>query len=204
VLTPIEIPSSVDAWPVPTEVETLIHDSLERIERFQDNWERTRIEQFVAADYRHVYQALAWINQTQLRIGDAFLEWGCGFAVVTCLARRLGFSAVGIEAEDELIIEGRITAEIDHSAVTLVSGNFLPPGAEDLADDPTLPSVGHTASCGYASLDADLRDFAIVYGYPWPGEDSFHAAVFDRYAARGGMLLMFRGPNDLRLFRRTG
>ena len=68
------------------------------------------------------------------------MEWGCGFAVVASLAFALGFDSIGIEAETDLLHEGRKTIESWQAKVELVHGNFLPAGAETLADDPYLPS----------------------------------------------------------------
>jgi hypothetical protein len=201
-IEPIAIPSSVDQTVIPAEVDSLIARSVARIEAFQDRWDQPQIEQFVAADFRHVYQSLTWIQATQPLIGSRFLEWGCGFAVVACMAARLGFTAIGIEAEPALLSNSDATVRDWSAAVERVQGNFLPPGAETLADDPMLPSLGHAVPCGYRQLGLDLDDFAIVYAYPWPGEDEFHEAVFDHYAAPGALLLMFCGPNDLRLGRK--
>lgn len=175
---------------------------MERIQAFQDRWDRPQIEQFVAADFRHLYQTLDWVRQSQPLIGNRFLEWGCGFAVVVSIASHLGFDSIGIEAEQELITQGQQTVREWKVPVELIQGNFLPPGAEELADDPTLPSLGHPLRSAYESLGLELDDFALVYAYPWPGEDAFHMAVFDRFAAVGALLLLFCGPNDLRLWRK--
>ena len=201
-LTKIPIPSTVDAREIPPWVRDYIKRDQHRIEAFQDQWNRPQIEQFVAADFYHVYQSLDWILETQLTIGKRFLEWGCGFAVVTAIASALQLDAIGIEAESELIRNGRETLRQWDQGGELVEGNFLPGGSESLADDPWLPSVGHAAAPAYEKLGLDLDDFAIVYSYPWPGEDDFHEAVFDARAAAGALLLMFCGPNDLRLYRR--
>ena len=178
-------------------------DARRRIEAFQDCWEKSQIEQFVAADYTLVYQTLAWLRQTQFLIGNRFLEWGCGFAVVSALASQIGFDAIGIEAEIELLDQAHKTIASWRVDVQLIQGNFLPPGSETLSDDPTLPSLGHEAADAYQLLDMDLDDFAIVYAYPWPGEDDFHEAVFDRYAATGALLVFFCGPNDMRVWRKS-
>lgn len=196
------IPSSIDSLPIPAEIETRIDSARHRIEAFQDRWDRPQIEQFVAADYQLIYQALAWILESQSMIGRRFLEWGCGFAVVSALAAHLGLDAIGIEAESDLISEGKRTIAGWNAHVELIHGNFLPPGATSLAHESTLPSLGHDVPCGYEQLDLDVDDFAIVYAYPWPGEDVFHESVFDRYAAFGALLLLFCGPNDARLFRK--
>ena len=203
-LTKIQIPSSVDSRKIPQPVRDNITRDLNRIEAFQDQWDRPQIEQFVAADFLHVYQSLDWALETQLTIGKRFLEWGCGFAVVTALAQSLGLDAIGIEAESVLIDQGRKTLQHWKSDAELIAGNFLPGGSEHLADDDGLPSLGHPVDSAYETLGLDLDDFAIVYSYPWPGEDDFHEAVFQRYAANGALLLMFCGPNDIRLYRRTG
>ena len=186
-----------------------------RIEAFQDRWDVPQIEQFVAADYELVYQTLDWVRESQLLIGNRFLEWGCGFATVTLIADQLGFEAIGIESEATLIKQGRKTIEDWWNVVSqeagpaspasrppeLFCGNFLPPGADRLADDPTLPSLGHQVVSAYEQIGLDLDDFAVVYSYPWPGEDEFHEAVFEKHAAPGAILVQFAGPNDTRAWR---
>ena len=199
----IELPSTIDAITVPQQIRDWIAEANSRIEAFQDCWLKTKIEQFVAADYELVYQSLTWLMANQQTIGNRFLEWGCGFAVVSALASSLGLDVIGIEAEGELIEQGNRTVASWNVPIELVQGNFLPPGSEDLSADPTLPSLGHDVDCVYEKIDSELSDFAIVYSYPWPGEDEFHADVFDAYAQRGAFLMMFCGPYDIRLFQKT-
>jgi hypothetical protein len=86
-LSPIPIPSAIDQWLVPADLEARIATALSRIEAFQDRWDRPQIEQFVAADFRHLCQALVWIKSYQSMIGNRFLEWGSGFAVVASMQR---------------------------------------------------------------------------------------------------------------------
>ncbi len=203
VLRKIEIPSAVDSRPIPPKIVSAIESARQRIEAFQDRWDRPQIEQFVAADYGHVYQSLDWLLETQITIGRRFVEWGCGFAIVSACAASLGLDVIGIEAEEVLLQQGRKTIAQWNVELELVHGNFLPPGADSLADDPMLPSLGHEVGCAYETIGLDLDDFAIVYSYPWPGEDDFHEAVFDRYATRGALLMMFCGPNDIRLYRKV-
>jgi len=201
-LLPIPIPSDIDQRPIPADWQERIANALGRIEAFQDRWDRPQIEQFVAADFRHLFQALHWVRASQTMIGNRFLEWGCGFAVVAAIASQLGFDAIGIEAESDLLRQGARTVQDWDVPVELIHGNFLPRGAESLADDPMLPSLGHDVPSAYDVLGMDLDDFAIVYAYPWPGEDDFHESVFDRFAATGALLLLFCGPNDIRLWRK--
>ncbi len=208
-LEPVSIPSSIDSWSVPHLIRQQIQRDRGRIEAFQDRWDQPQVEQFVAADFFLVHQSLQWTLKTQMMIGNRFLEWGCGFAVVSSIASSLGMDTVGIEAEAILLEQAEETlgqwqanteANIE---VELVHGDFLPEGSESLAIDDGLPSLGHLQQCAYETLQMDLDDFSLVYSYPWPGEDTFHRDVFDQYAARGGLLMMFCGPNDVQLFRKV-
>ena len=201
-LRQIQLPSSVNTRPVPAEISEQLRAAQRRIETFQDRWDQPQMEQFVAADYELVYQSLDWLLETQFPIGQRVLEFGCGFAVVTAMAAAMGLDAIGIEAEAVLLDHGRKTLSDWGVQAELVLGNFLPPGSEPLAEDPTFPSLGHRTPCGYQTLGLDLDDFAIVYGYPWPGEEAFHQVVFQRHAAPGAYLLQFCGPNDVRLGRK--
>ncbi|MEM1070253.1 MAG: class I SAM-dependent methyltransferase [Planctomycetota bacterium] len=201
-LTRVPIPSSVDRIPVPTETTINIRDARRRIQQFQDRWDRPQIEQFVAADYELVWQTLRWLQDSVPLIGQRLIEWGCGFAVVSAMAAELGFEVIGIEAESDLLSEGRKTLRDWPADLELVHGNFLPDGAERLAEDPTLPSLGHPVPEAYPSIGLNLDDFAIVYSYPWPGEDDFHERVFNDYADTGALLVQFCGPNDIRCWRK--
>ena len=118
------------------------------------------------------------------------------------MAAELGFDAIGVEAETTLYQQALQTISRWPCDAEVFAGNFLPKSAKQLADDPTLPSLGHMASTIYPSLGLEIDDFSLIYAYPWPGEDDFLEAVFERYAAKGAMLLMFCGPNDLRLLRK--
>ncbi|QEF99398.1 hypothetical protein Mal15_34620 [Stieleria maiorica] len=202
-LQPIPIPSQVNTQPIPPSIAAKLSSMRTRIEAFQDRWDQHRAEQFVAADYELVYQTLEWINRHQTQIGSRFLEWGCGFAAVACLADELKWNAHAIEAHADLIGQARKTIRTWPANVDLFDGNFLPGGAPELSLDPTLPSLGHGGQSAYDAWGLELDDFSLVYSYPWPGEDEFHEDVFDRYAAIGALLLMFIGPNEMRLVRKV-
>ena len=199
----IDLPTEIDSIPVPEQTVQEIRMLQRRIQTFQDCWTQSHAEQFVAADYQLVYQTLHWLAKTQPMIGSRFLEWGCGFAAVACLADSLNWNSYAIESHPDLVQQAKRTIEQWPAKVELFAGNFLPPGAEHLADDPTLPSLNHDGKNPYHGWDLELDDFALVYSYPWPGEDEFHAAVFDRYAAPGAMQLMFLGPHHMQLARKV-
>lgn len=201
-LQPIKLPADIMERSIPAEVAGWIRETRLRIQTFQDRWDRPQIEQFVASDYEYVYQAMSWLVEEGLVSGNRFLEWGCGFALNCVIAAHLGMDAIGIEAEDELIREGRQTLELTGQLAELCWGNFLPRGAEDLAHDPTLPSLGHPVPSVYRELGLDIDDFSMIFAYPWPGEEDFLLEVFEDNAGNGALFVQFCGPYDLRIWRR--
>ena len=202
-LEEIELPMDLDAE-LPAKIDDWLAAQSERIQRFQDRWDRAPIEQFVASDFALVFHTLTWIRrQPLLTSGNLFCEWGCGFAVVSCLADQLGWESIGIEAEADLIAQARQTVATYQANVDLWHGNFLPPGATELSADPCLPSLGHPEPCAYSDQDLEIDDFNLIFAYPWPGEGDFLESVFDEYAALGACMLSFRGPYELRLVRKN-
>ncbi len=196
-LCPIELPANLIDRLVPDPLQQLLEISESRREAFQDRRESASLEQFVASDHRLVYQTLAWIEQAQLATGRRFIEWGCGFAVNSCLAASLGWDVIAVDVEPELILQASQIVEIWHQPVELHCGNFLPRGAESLADDPYLLALGHPAEPIYETAGLDLEDFDVVFVYPWPGERHFIERVFMRFAAHGALLVCYRGPYEI-------
>lgn len=199
-----EIDLSVDIEAVlPASILSLIDDARQRIQAFQDRWDRRPIEQFVASDFSLVYQWIDAIGQQRLVAGNRFCEWGCGFGVVSCLASQLKWDTIGIEAEADLIAEARKFSSHHNVDVELWHGNLLPRGSDDLSYDPTLPSLGHPEHPVYDEIGLNIDDFDLIFAYPWPGEGSFLEDVFDRYAAVGSCFLTFCGPYEMRLVRKV-
>lgn len=192
-----------DAAAIPAKIAGWITMADQSIQAFQDRWDRQQIEQFVACDFSHVYRVLAQIRQTQWLSGNQFCEWGCGFGLVACMAASLGWDVVAIEAEAVLIDQAQHLIATTGESVQLLHGNFLPPGAEDLADDPYHPSLTHAEPSVYEANDLTVDDFDVIYAYPWPGEEPFLQDVFDRYGRLGSLLVLFCGPNDIRAMQKV-
>lgn len=192
-----------DNEPIPDDVEFFLQSSQERLQEYWDRWSERPIEQYVASDFRYVWAALQSLLRQGILKGNTFVEWGCGFGVITGLAWYSGLSAVGIEAESFLVDEGRKLLK-DHSIeAELWHGNFLPIGAERIArQQADHPSLFHQVASAYPAHDCDIDDFALVFAYPWPGEEHFQREVFRRYAAADSLLLMFRGPFQIELYRK--
>ncbi len=188
------LPSLVTEW---------IDNSRQRIELYWDHFSKEPLPQYVECDFDLVALALAEVVERDLADGRLFVEWGCGFAVVTGIAALLGLDAVGIEAEEMLCVEGRKLMAKHAVQAEVWQGNFLPNGARRLAEDTDpLVSLTHSLPPAYELNQMGLDDFAIVFAYPWPGEEHFLRLVFDRYARSESLLLMYRGPYHIELYRK--
>jgi hypothetical protein len=184
------------------EVEKFLESSQQRLQQYWDRWTERPIEQYVASDFRYVWAALQSLNRMGLLKGRSFVEWGCGFGVITGLAWYTGLSAVGIEAESFLVEEGRKLLQLHSIQAELWHGNFLPKGAEQIARRQSdHPSLFHQVPSAYPQHACDLDDFALIFAYPWPGEEHFQREVFCRYAAVDALMLMYRGPYQIELYR---
>lgn len=199
----IQLEFDFDEAPLPESVTHWLEAGRERIERYWDQFPQKPLPQYIECDFDYVARALEACLKQNLIDGRLFCEWGCGFGIVTGIANLLGLDAVGIEAEEFLCAQARILLDRHDIHAEIWQGNFLPSGAHNMAepDDP-LVSLTHTLPPAYDQCDMSLSDFAITFVYPWPGEEHFLRAVFDRYARVGALLLQFRGPYHVELFRK--
>ena len=194
----------VDAQQLPSDVRDWLAAGRARIERYWDQFPQKPLPQYIECDFDYVAQALTACVHHNLVDGRLFCEWGCGFGIVTGVAALLGLDAVGIEAEEFLCSQARELFEQNNIRAEIWQGNFLPQGAAALAEeaDP-LVSLTHNIPAAYAQHDMPLSDFALTFVYPWPGEEHFLRAVFDRYARPGALMLQFRGPYHVELYRKS-
>jgi len=189
---------------LPEAIERFLANAEGLLQEYWDSWHRRPIEQYVACDFRDVWRAMAAIQEQSLARGRLFCEWGCGFGIVTALAAKLGWDAIGIEAEAFLVERARQFLAAEKIAAEIWHGNFLPPGAERLArHQANHASLFHQVPNAYADHDLQVDDFAIVFAYPWPGEDGFLKEVFHVHAAPDSLLLLFLGPYELELYRKV-
>jgi hypothetical protein len=145
-------------------------------------------------------QAVKTLN---LPFGNLFCEWGCGFGIVTALASKLGWDAVGIEAEEFLVQQAQAFLRSEKIPAEIWHGNFLPLGSQGLAKrQANHASLFHQIPCVYPKVSLGVDDFATIFAYPWPGEDYFLKDVFRHYAADRAILVMFLGPYELEIYRK--
>jgi hypothetical protein len=199
----VDVEFSPSDAPIPEHAAQLIADAQRRVEEFSDQYSAT-VPAFVPSDFELVYRGLAAIQSQRLATGRRFIEWGSGIGVITCLAESLGFDAVGIEIEPQLVDRANALAARHGVAVQFVHGSFLPRGAEprlEMPDDVAwLTTTGET---GYDELELEPDEFDVVFAYPWPGEEEVIFDVFADSAAVGTLLLTYHGQEGLRLQRKV-
>jgi hypothetical protein len=193
-----------DETPLPNDIERWLDASRQRIQLYWDRFREKPLPQYIECDFDWVARGMMHCIKQGLLDGKLFVEWGCGFGVVTGIASLLGLEAVGIEAEPFLCEEANKLLQTHGVAAEIWNGNFLPRGARSLAEntDP-LVSLTHHCPSAYEQNQMSLDDFAFIYGYPWPGEEHFLRCVFERFARRDAIMIMYRGPFQLELYRKT-
>jgi len=201
-LQTIEIPESIHRLSYAEGAEHLIDTANEAIEAFMLA-DQAVIENFVTCDFHLLDQALTWIEDNHLLVGNRFCELGAGFGVGAMLAALRGMEAVGIEIEPRLVEEAsHVAEELDNDA-EFYCGSFVPRGIEGLevlAGE--VKNVNTDEGDVYNLIGRDLNDFDLVFAFPWPGEHGFFEAIFDACAAAGALLLTYRGREGMHLIRK--
>ncbi|MEZ6122246.1 MAG: hypothetical protein R3C49_03595 [Planctomycetaceae bacterium] len=201
----IDVPVNIRLRRPPFDVVTFLSDANHRIQDFIEN-RPIRISGFVPSDFDPVYQALESIVHENVAPGNSFCEWGSGFGVVAMLAAMLDFESCGIEIEDSLVQASRELAADFGLPVDFVTGSFVPAGGESIVDrlcsgeDAWLTGISDDA---YDQLGLTVRDFDVIYAFPWPGEEHVIAALFDEFAATGALLLTFGHLNGVQIRRKV-
>ena len=154
-------------------------------ERCQD---RRPFRGFVAADYQEVYEALVRLQGRLVTV----LEWGSGLGVITIMASNLGFEAYGIESESPLVDWSRKLAEKYGPNARFVTGSFIPEEYEwnpECADDSFRTEVD--VEPAYDELDMELRDFDLVYAFPWPDELPLYHDIMRQCGGENSLFLTY-------------
>lgn len=203
----VEIEISKNDSFMPDEIVAFLREADERVSQFLQASPR-RATGFVPSDFKTIYHALQAITDENLAPGNSLCEWGSGFGVVTSLASMLEFMACGIEIEEELVEASRLLADDFGLPVEFVQGSFIPSGAESCVDEAYAENNAEyswlitDSDDGYEELQLDPEDFDVVFAYPWPGEEYLITSLFEKYAARGALLLTYNSLESVRLRRK--
>lgn len=155
---------------------------------WDDNENDFHFRDFVAADYERVFKALHLLRDQ----AETVLEFGSGLGVITTTAALLGYEAYGIEIDPKLVRKAEELAEKYDAPSEFAYGSFIPDDYEWSGefDDEFFKTIIDDRDA-YGDLDMELRDFDLVYGYPWPGERLFFKDIMDRFARPGALFMTF-------------
>lgn len=153
---------------------------------------------YVSADYMAIFEKLCELRGRVHTI----LEWGSGLGVVTIMANRLGFDAYGIEAEPDLVKLAEGLAAKYGAQPKFVVGSFIPSEfEEDYQAGEEFGRTLTTATPAYEELDMELRDFDLVYAFPWPDEHSIYRSIMRRHASRHALYMRYDAREGLSVTR---
>lgn len=203
-LTEIDL---VENWSaLPQDVAAFLAEADARVSHFH-NQVAYSYRGFVPSDFVALFHALRNITNTNLTSGNAFCEWGSGLGVVASLAAMLGLDAVGIEIDRDLVSAAEELAGDFGIPVEFVNGSFIPRGADRMIDEAYADCCGALsleahADNTYDELGLEVRDFDLVFAYPWPNDEELTAKLFERFAAHGALLLTYNDTDAVRLRRK--
>ena len=174
------------------EVDALLPEMKSLWDESDEIWEQCRdapeFGGFVSADYLEIYRKLVPLQGRVTTI----LEWGSGLGVVTIMASRLGFKAYGIEVEPLLVERSLELAERHGPEARFAEGSFIP---DDYAWNVEIVGAPTRTDCdsraAYDELDMELRDFDLVYAYPWPDELSLYLDIMHTCGGEKSLFLSY-------------
>lgn len=153
-----------------------------------DNQNDFHFRDFIAADYDRVYQALSMLSDQ----AETFLEWGSGLGIITSTAGLLGYQAYGIEIDPKLVRRSQELAEKYDTRAEFSFGSFVPDDYQWTGEfeDEFFRTILDDRD-GYGDLDMELRDFDLVYGFPWPGERLFFLDIMKKFGRTGALFMTY-------------
>ncbi len=165
-------------------------------------WERHQnapaFQGYVSADYLTIYESLAQLRGRVLTV----LEWGSGLGIVTIMASRMGFEAYGIEAEPDLVEYSENFAKVYGPRANFALGSFIPDDFEwNPADGDDVYRTVIDTPAAYDELDMEIRDFDLIYAYPWPDERSLYHSIVREFGRGDTLLLMYDAREGIELVR---
>ena len=183
--------------PFPEEVSRFLVEADGRIRRHVLRRQTESARGFVISDTATAVGILRELRESH-EVARTFCEWGSGFAQVTGVAEILGFEATGIEIRRSLAEASRKLLHDFDLRAEILQGSFIPsdfeiPSELYLPDGPTV--LGEGAGKG-DEVDVEIHDFDVVYAYPWPDEEGLFLHLFDERAARGALMVLYRGVRE--------
>ena len=192
----------LEGGPIPDEIEKFLVDAQDRVEEIFRHATRKRSTGFFPSDYEGAYRALRGLRAEDPHL-QTLCEWGSGLGAVTAMAAKLGFEATGIEIDPTLVVCSRLLIEDYQLSVEIHEGSFLP---DDFHPDHVEDSESRTILPGAGAPNAapvEIRDFDVIFAFPWPAEHEMFADLFRRYASYGAVMLAFDASEGFTAWRKA-
>lgn len=183
---------------------TLLLEMHELWKAAADIWDRhhgeSDFEGYVGSDFEKVFDTLANLEGQATNL----LEWGSGLGVVAIMASRLGFEAYGIETESVLVDYARDLAEEFAPETRFVEGSFIPDEYEwrPASGEEIFRTVSDEPAA-YDELDLELRDFDLVFAYPWPSEHTLFRGIMQSCGSPHSLFISYDNREGVEVNRVT-
>lgn len=187
--------------PLPAAVAEFLGVADERVQAYFGRRRDRSLAGFIPSDYPTVYQALVRCRSLGFDPG-LFLEWGAGFGVVAGIAALLGHDAYGIELDPALAEHARSLLEDQGIEAPIVTGSYVPDDFDETGADPEFLSVA-PGTPAYDDLGLTIAEFDAIFVFPWPGTETMHFELFDRFASLGALLLSHHGVDGTIVHRKA-
>ena len=204
-----QIPLRLKPDEVPDDVAALIAEADKRCDDFFDAGLGRRYPRYIPSDPAIVHAAMVYLKDSGDIRGDVFCEWGCGFAVATCMASLIGYEAYGIEIEPELAdLADQLAADFNIPAHILCT-SYLPEGYEecdgvggkDLLPPEATTSTGEAIDVTPSYDGLDPSEVDVFFVYPWPGQEELMMDLFQITSTEDAILLIYLGDREIAAYR---
>ena len=145
---------------------------------------------------------------TTVNLGACFAELGQRVLIVDLDPQANASTGLGLNPRQldyslyDVLLQG-VSME-DVIEPTSVKQLYVAPASLDLAgaEVELVPAFSRETKLKEA-LASVSDDFDLVFAYPWPGDDSLLAELFNRYAAQEALLLTYDQFNSIQLRRKV-
>ncbi len=114
----------------------------------------------------------------------------------------IGIRCLRIEAEPKLVRLAQELAQRYDARPKFATGSFIPVEfEEDLSSGEEFGRTLTTAESAYAELDMELRDFDLVYAFPWPDEHAIYRSIMRQHGAPNAIYMRYDAREGLSVTR---
>lgn len=199
-----ELQIELSTGPLPDDIAHFLAVADKHCDAIFESGANKKMPAFVPADYERIYRAIDAVQREGSILGNRFVEWGSGLGTATCLAALLGFEAIGIEIQAELVKRAKVLADEFDLSPEFLEMSYLPEGYDfqntQGARELSMPSRARRHGAMYEDVEWELEEVDLFYIYPWPGEQEAALQLFDAVASDGAYLICYYGEGEVCIY----